>query len=178
MSLNYINPSETFDDSRRGARIRIAGLVQSKYSRRRSRWHRHWMQKDGWSEGGRGGGRKRLARGKAGGTVKAPPGRPTDTPRRHSTSTLDQPTNQPPRHTPPPCPFTLPPPFSPSYYYLRCSSAAMPARRRRRSLSINENDVTAKSPAFNYQRYASHRDECARARARARACVQYDSNIF
>jgi len=59
------------------------------------------LDAEGWMERGRagGGGGKRLARGKAGGTVKAPPGRPTDTPRRHSTSTLDQPTNQPPRHT-------------------------------------------------------------------------------
>jgi len=43
------------------------------------------------------------------------PRRPTDTPRQHSTSTLDQPTNQLSTH-----------PSFPSYYY-RCSSAAMPA---------------------------------------------------
>jgi hypothetical protein len=83
------------------------------------------------------------------------PRRPTDTPRRHSTSTLDQPTPD----APPLFPLILLPVVAP-----RCPPPTPP------TLGINENDVTAKSPAFNYQSYAPRAARPARARARAHAC--------
>lgn len=148
-----------FDISRRGARARSVGLVQSKYSRRRSRWHRHWMQK-GWREEKERG--CRLARGKAGGVVKppSPPLSSTDrhTTMRHSTSTLDQPTNQLPDA------LLLPPPHTTTGVVAPRCPPPPP------TLGINENDVTAKSPAFNYQSYASRSARPAHARAPPHAC--------
>lgn len=121
-------------------------------------------------EGRGGGGEEGKGRGKASRSRKSrrvcetTPGRPTDTPRRHSTSTLDQPTNQPSKqHQPTSRRTTISTPTT-TYDVVapRCPPDAVDARSASMKMTSRQ-----KAPAFNYQSYASR---STRARARAHAC--------